>query len=145
MNDRVRIVVDTNILGSAVLGGRVAGQFAQLLQATDRIDIMYDDQVFSEVQNLATVPYFQQRGITRTDIDQFLSLYQSIAIKVLVTSQVRVGRDRNDHFLLSLCRDAHALFLVTGDRDLLTLQTYGLTTILTLSAFIDGLPDTTPE
>ncbi len=102
MNDRLRLVIDTYIIGSALLGRRVADQFAALIRATDRVDIVYDNQLLAEVQHLATVPYFRQRGITLADIDQFLSLFQSIAIKILVTSQVRVGRDRKGHFLLSL-------------------------------------------
>ncbi len=141
MNTPIRVVLDTNIIGSTLLGGKIATQFATLIQATDRIDLIYDDRLLEEIRNLVSLPYFQQRGITPTDISDFLNFYQSIAIKVLVTSQVRIGRDRNDHFLLSLCRDARASFLITGDKDLLTLPAYNAVTILSLTDFLAILPD----
>ena len=140
MTNRYRVVLDTNIIGSVLLGGRVAEQFSVLLQAADHIDMVYDDLLIAEIRRLAAIPYFQQRGITQYDVDDFLSLFVSISIKVFVTSQVRLGRDSKDHFLLSLCRDARAQFLVTGDRDLLIIKQYGSTAILTINEFVDKIP-----
>ena len=140
MTERVRIVIDTNIIASALLGGRVTEQFAILIDNTRQLDIVYDDQLMAEIRNLAHIPYFQQKGIQLIDIEKFLVIYQSIAIKVVVTAQVRMGRDRKDHFLLSLCRDAHAQFLISGDYDLLTIGAYGSAKIVTLSEFINTLP-----
>jgi predicted nucleic acid-binding protein len=92
MNKPIRLVIDTNIIGSTLLGGQTATQFATLIQATDIIDLIYDERLLDEVRNLASVPYFQQRGIA-------------------------------------------------GDKDLLTLQVYGFVKILTLTTFINDLPE----
>jgi predicted nucleic acid-binding protein len=48
-----------------------------------------------------------------------------------------LGRDANDYFLLSLCRDAKAKFLTTGDPDLLELQKYASTQIISMKDFVE--------
>lgn len=62
-----------------------------------------------------------------------LSLYIEL---VEVTSEVSVCRDPNDNFILALCKDADADFLLTGDKDLLALNPFGKTKILSIAAFI---------
>ena len=44
---------------------------------------------------------------------------------------VNVCRDPHDNFLLALCQDAAADFLILGDKDLLVLGSFGPTRILT--------------
>ena len=43
---------------------------------------------------------------------------------------VTVCRDADDNFLLALCLDGHADFLITGDQDLLVLKAFGSTRII---------------
>jgi len=45
-------------------------------------------------------------------------------------------RDANDMYLLSLAETVQADFILTGDKDLLTLQSYRQTKIVTYSMFI---------
>ncbi|MDR2652088.1 MAG: putative toxin-antitoxin system toxin component, PIN family [Prevotellaceae bacterium] len=52
-----------------------------------------------------------------------------------VQSIVTVCRDAKDNFLLSLAQDSHADYLITGDKDLLSLNMFGETKIITMSAF----------
>jgi len=56
---------------------------------------------------------------------------------VLVTSRVKLGRDVNDYYLLSLSRDARADFLITGDPDLLKIEKYSRTKILSMKQFVE--------
>lgn len=55
----------------------------------------------------------------------------------MVSSKVKMGRDANDYFLLSLCRDAKAKFMTTGDPDLLELKKYASTQILSMKDFVE--------
>lgn len=69
------------------------------------------------------------------EVDQFLDLIQSFSELVNVTSQVRVCRDPNDDFLLALAKDSKAHFLVTGDNDLLEMNKFERTRIISISDF----------
>jgi len=54
-----------------------------------------------------------------------------------VKSKVKVCRDTKDDFLLALSKDGKADYLVTGDKDLLSLNRYRKTDIVTFSKFIE--------
>ncbi len=85
----------------------------------DRFDICYSDTVIEEVTALSEIPYFQKKKITAQTIEKFLDGFRAYSIKIVVTSKVKFGRDRNDYYMLGLARDARAKYLITGDPDLL--------------------------
>ena len=51
-------------------------------------------------------------------------------------SNVNLCRDEKDDFLLALAQDGNADFLITGDKDLLEIEKFGETTILTISDYL---------
>ncbi|MVM33545.1 putative toxin-antitoxin system toxin component, PIN family [Spirosoma sp. HMF4905] len=141
MSKKPRIVIDPNLLASVLIGGRTRTHFYELLEVADQIDICYADELVAEVEALPRHSYFQQKGIDEAITHQFLTLFTSLSLKVFVTSKVKVGRDENDFYLLSLCRDARADYLLTGDPDLLILGGYGQTKILRFPEILELLPD----
>jgi len=56
---------------------------------------------------------------------------------VTVYSTTEVCRDPKDNFLLSLSLDGRADFLLTGDKDLLVLEKFAETKIVTMSEFLN--------
>jgi len=60
---------------------------------------------------------------------------------VAVKSNVEICRDPKDNFLLELAKDGKATYLLTGDNDLLDIQTFGRTKILTLTHFLHLMGD----
>lgn len=56
-----------------------------------------------------------------------------------VKSEINICRDSKDNFILALCKDANADYLLTGDKDLLELRELGTTQILTISAFLSEI------
>ena len=66
-----------------------------------------------------------------------LSVFEPFMELVEVSSSVTICRDPKDDFLLSLARDGNADFLLTGDKDLLELERFEATKIITISGFIE--------
>lgn len=54
---------------------------------------------------------------------------------VKVKSTVQICRDDKDNFLLALAKDGKADYLVTGDKDLLILESFEKTKITNLTKF----------
>jgi hypothetical protein len=52
-----------------------------------------------------------------------------------IASTVEICRDEKDNFLLALAKDSKADFLITGDKDLLVLNVFENTKILTFTEF----------
>ncbi len=123
----IRIIIDPNLIASVLIGGITRERFAELTQHLDILEFIYSDQLLKEIRAFPQKAYFQKKGIDQTIVKTFVSYFQGFALKVIVTSEVKVGRDRNDHYLLSLARDSKADYLITGDPDLLLLQKYANT------------------
>ncbi len=74
--------------------------------------------------------------ISSNQIVRFIS-FATIFLKEITISEIpTVVRDRNDDYLLAICEACDAHFLVTGDDDLLSLEIYKNTTIVSMSQFI---------
>jgi uncharacterized protein len=135
----LRIIIDPNLIASVLIGGVTRDRFVRLTQRLDILEFIYCDQLIQEIGTFSQKAYFQKKGIDNLTVKSFTAFYQEFALKVMITSQVKVWRDRNDHYLLSLSRDARADFLITGDPDLLSLRKYSNTQIVTMKAFMELL------
>ncbi|MCA0233657.1 MAG: putative toxin-antitoxin system toxin component, PIN family [Bacteroidetes bacterium] len=137
----IRVIIDPNLIASVLIGGITRERFIELTHHLDTIEFLYCDQLIKEVRSFPRKNYFKTKGIDSAIVKTFLEYFQGFAVKVIVTSQVKVGRDRNDHYLLSLARDGRATYLITGDPDLLQLQNYATTKIVNLKKFMDILEE----
>jgi len=75
--------------------------------------------------------YFKQKDVTA-----LVEVLEKHAELVTVTSNIEACRDSKDNFLLSLAVDGKADYLITGDKDLLTLQKFKKTKIVALTGFL---------
>jgi predicted nucleic acid-binding protein len=69
------------------------------------------------------------------------TLLESDAVELIFSNELLnefvsvVQRPKFYNFLLALAQDSQADYLVTGDKDLLSLDTFGKTRIITMSVF----------
>ena len=66
-----------------------------------------------------------------TTLDPFIDL-------INVISSIDICRDPKDDFLLALAKDGEADYLLTGDKDLLDIQKFGRTKIITITEFFEA-------
>jgi len=59
-----------------------------------------------------------------------------IAKIIQVNGVVTLCRDPKDNFLLALAKEGHATHLITGDKDLLSIKSFGKTKIITMNQFL---------
>jgi len=130
-----RVVVDTNAWLSAFLNPvSVVGRRLKRLRLSSRFVVIFSAELQEEILRvLSTKPYFTAR-VSPANLARIRRRVARFAPVVTVRSVVRVCRDPNDNFLLALSQDAGADFLISGDKDLLTLGQFGGTTILTWAA-----------
>ncbi|HOZ88542.1 MAG TPA: putative toxin-antitoxin system toxin component, PIN family, partial [Bacteroidia bacterium] len=70
------------------------------------------------------------------DINRILEGINSHSDFIHVKTVIRICRDEKDNFLLALCEDGKADYLITGDEDLLILKKFKKTTILKISEYL---------
>jgi putative PIN family toxin of toxin-antitoxin system len=138
----MRIILDTNILLSALLSPH--GPPAKLLDAWEskKFDLVACDALIVELREVAARPFFRARLRPGTAA----MLADGLREFSLFFPKVPTGRaaphfapDPKDSYLLALAEVSHSDFLVTGDKELLTLGRQKLTRIVTASAMVQIL------
>lgn len=61
---------------------------------------------------------------------------QEYAEFIDIKSSVNICRDSKDNFLLALCADGKADYLITGDEDLLIIKKYKKTSIMKIATYL---------
>jgi putative PIN family toxin of toxin-antitoxin system len=114
-----KVVIDANVIISAAFGGK---PLEAVVRALEDHAIYLSDPIERELQGvisgLSKKLSNDQILFLREKIQQWLSLAKHISI----STHVVLSRDAKDDHYLSLCKEAKADFLITGDKDLLSIS-----------------------
>jgi len=127
-----KVIIDTN-LWIHFLISKDFSAFDHLLN--EEVVLVFSKELLEEFLEVAQRPKFQ-RFFSLQSVYALLEIIQRKAIFVEVISEVAVCRDYKDNFLLSLAKDAKADFILTGDNDLLVLNPFEETSIITINTFL---------
>lgn len=131
---RSRIVIDTNIFISFLLN-RVSSNFDKLFNQGE-YTLLYSQELIDEFIFVAKRKKFA-KYFSGNDLQSLLLMIKNRAVFIDVFSKTAICRDPKDNFLLALAKDGKANYIVTGDKDLLALKSFGKTKIVTLTEFIE--------
>ena len=131
-----RVVADSNVFISALLGSaRAAAVLTSAEQTT--ITLYASDYIFTEVAKVLDDKF----AWTPSRIaDALQGIRGYVRLVPPGRRRITVVRDPKDNPILECARTARAKFLITGDRDLLVLRTYGRLRILTIRDFLTLYP-----
>jgi uncharacterized protein len=132
-----RFVFDTNVLVSALaFPGSTPRKAFDL--ATDHGTILASAETLLELHRTLRRSKLA-RYFGRAEQDIFLTKFVSEATLIMATERLSLCRDPRDDKFLELAAAGHASHLVTGDRDLLALDPFRSTRIMTPAALLDEL------
>ena len=135
----MRVVLDTNVVVSAVLFGGLPRKI--LLRALHgEFDVVTTVRLMDEFQDVLTDSFDLEPEIARTAPAE----YELLAEVVRPRQIPRVACDPDDNDVLAAARSGDAEFVVTGDHDLLALREYDGRRILTLRQFEEHLDPGSP-
>jgi putative PIN family toxin of toxin-antitoxin system len=126
---RVRIVLDTNFWISYLISDRIKS-FDKYLFSKEA-QIVFSTELLEEFLVVSQREKFS-KFFPHSDVEKLMGLINDYGVIVKVKSNQEICRDPKDNFLLNLALDAKADYLVTGDNDLLVIETIGRTKIITL-------------
>jgi putative PIN family toxin of toxin-antitoxin system len=129
-----RVVLDTNVLVSALLFGGEPGKIHDQWVGK-RLVPLISKETFAEFSKVLFYPKFQLSPAEITAIIEyeFLPYAEVVEIRDNVTG---VCRDPQDDKFLTVAVSGHATYIVTGDQDLLVLQVFRKIRILTVRDFL---------
>jgi uncharacterized protein len=132
----VRLVVDTNILISALLTDISLPAHLIVLWREGRFDLLTSAGQLDELMRVTRYPKVRER-LAPALAGRFINELRDVAVMVENLSVVTVCPDPDDNYLLAVAAAGAADFLVTGDkRHLLGLKLYAGTKIITVRDFL---------
>lgn len=130
----IRVVLDTNVLVSALLFGGRTGMLREGWKS-GRIIPLVSKETFAEFRRVLSYPKFKLslREIRAILNEEILPFVEAVEITEHVTG---ICRDPHDDMFLAVAACGSGHYLVTGDQDLLVLQNYGKAQIVTVAEFL---------
>jgi hypothetical protein len=114
-----KVVIDANVMISAAFGGKPLEAVGRALKDHD---VFISESILEELEGVLKrlskklspeqIHYLQER------VRQLLK----VAHRIRISRKLSLSRDAKDDHYLSLCKEARADFLITGDKDLLNLD-----------------------
>ena len=120
----MRVVLDTNVVASALLWGGVP---RLLLHAghEKRVDLFTSAALLAELTDILGRRKFDKKIAASTlTVDQIVDRYVALAALVRPTPTPRIAPDPDDDVVIGTALAARADLIVTGDKPLLTVAEY---------------------
>jgi uncharacterized protein len=117
----IKIVLDTNIWISFLIGKKLSSLVHAIAESA--VEIIVSDQLKKEISKVIHYPRFKGK-ITEEKLARLFDIFRNDIRSINPGSSTTDCRDPKDNFLLDLAVSAGADYLVTGDKDLLTLNPF---------------------
>lgn len=130
--NKMRVIVDTNIWISSLIGRQLAS--LRDLLSYPCVELVMTERLMQEVLLVAQRPKFA-KYFRSEDVEQLRHWMEQNMTNVPLGDIPSRCRDPKDDYLLELAVQANAIYLVSGDSDLLDIGTIGDCRIMTVQQF----------
>ncbi len=132
-NKPLKLIIDTNLWISFIISQKL--NLLDGLLFSGKARLLFSKELIEEIQQTIIKPklknYFGNKSL-----ENMLSAFEPFIDLVEIKSTIVVCRDTKDNFLLALAKDGKADYLLTGDNDLLDLEKFDKTKIITITNFL---------
>lgn len=132
-NKPVKVVIDTNLCISMLIGKRVK-QLRQVFVSSD-YELVTSEALIDEILRVTARPKFA-KYFNAEDVRDFVSFLQDNTVRFKVDKVPTRCRDPKDDFLLELAVVSDADILLSGDTDLTGMKKLGRCRIMTVTEFL---------
>lgn len=127
-----RVVLDTNIIVSALIFGGIPRKVTDLVVDKKFRPVM-SEELMTELRRVITEKF----PLARHELEIYEKLMRRYAIWVVLGNRrVIASRDPDDDKFIETAVAGDCKYIISGDKDLLTLETYGGIKILSASDFL---------
>jgi putative PIN family toxin of toxin-antitoxin system len=130
--NKIRVIVDTNIWISSLIGRQLLS--LRELLSYPQIELVVTERLMQEVILVAQRPKFA-KYFRQEDVEMLRDWMEKNMVNVPLGDIPARCRDPKDDYLLELAIQSKAIYLVSGDSDLLEMETIGDCRIMTVSQF----------
>lgn len=134
---KIRTVIDTNVIVSAILFGGIPGELISLWKS-GHIQPLASKDIIDEYIKVLTCPKFDlsEKEINYILYNEILPYFEIVTLK---SGQSIIQIDPSDDKFLHCAKAGKASVIISGDRHLLSHKSYEKIRILTPSQFLEKL------
>ena len=116
----VRVVIDANVFVSGAIGRGPSTRLIDMwMSGHARFEVVVCPMLIGEISDVFDRPRLRKR-ISADDAREFVAMISILPNQVPDPAEIAAAtRDANDDYLIALAREHDAVFIVTGDDDLL--------------------------
>lgn len=136
----MRVVIDANIVVSFLLskGDTISFLFDQWEKET--FEVLTSSGILEELYDVIDrVVRSTKGGVDQLEAAAMRRRLKINTTRILIVSSVHESRDDKDNKYLACAKDGQADYLVSGDKDLLSLNKFGTTRIVSPKEFVEEL------
>jgi len=128
----VKILIDTNVLISAVLKDRDPELVLLFIVSHPEFEWIASPEIYQEYQEVLSRKKF---NLPKEILNKWFKILENIVIIFQPNTKINFPRDQNDAKFLSCAVSADAHFFITGDHDFSEAKKLIETTIISVSQF----------
>ena len=134
---KIRTVIDTNVIISAILFGGIPGELISLWKS-GHIQPLASKDIIDEYIKVLTYQKFKlsEKEINYILYNEILPYFEVVTLK---PGQAIIQEDPSDDKFIHCANAGRASVIISGDQHLINLKSYGKIKILTLSQFLEKL------
>ena len=134
---KIRTVIDTNVIISAILFGGIPGELISLWKS-GHIQPLASKDIIDEYIKVLTYPKFElsEKEINYILYNEILPYFEVATLK---PGQAIIQEDPSDDKFLHCANAGRAGVIISGDQHLINLKSYGKIKILTPSQYLEKL------
>ena len=131
----MRIVVDTNVIASAVYFGGKPYDLLKLIME-EKVSAIVSKEIVDEYEEI--LARLQHKFPKLSKSIPFQEIVGKLTV-INVSSDIHICRDPDDDKFISCAVDGRCIYIVSGDNDLLSLKDYDGIEIITVAQFFERL------
>ena len=130
----MKIVIDTNVVASAIFFGGKPRELLEML-VSKKLDAYASAEIVDEYKE--TVEELRNRYPERSVAVPLTAIISAMKI-IEPSSHVEICRDPDDNKFIDCACDAKCIYIVSGDKDLLSVKKYNNIKIVTVAEFLSN-------
>lgn len=131
----VKIVIDSNVFVSAIVFGGTPRKVLELV-AEDEVMVIMAEEILTEIRRIITTKFPD----FLVDLEKVEKLLELDAKWVRLGARtIHVSRDTDDDKFIEAAITGNAVYIISGDKDLLSLRAYDAIRILNPSNFLETI------
>lgn len=123
----LKVIIDTNLWVSFLIGKELVNLKGLIVDG--QVQPVFSKESLDELKQVTQRPKLQ-KYFPPEKVNELLLFLNAISLFVEIQSDVKICRDPKDNFLLAIAQESQADYLITGDQDLLILEKFQSTKII---------------